>query len=76
MMNLKSFVAAVALGLSTVGGTAQAQDKGTERPNVKVGAEITRRHTRKLPKMLHSRPKRAVRSGRRSERAPRVACQP
>jgi len=37
MMNLKSFAAAVALGLITVGGTAQAQDKGTERPNVKVG---------------------------------------
>ena len=37
MMNVKSFAAAVALGLITVGGTAQAQDKGTERPNVKVG---------------------------------------
>jgi hypothetical protein len=37
MMNLTSFAAAVALGLITVGGTAQAQDKGTERPNVKIG---------------------------------------
>jgi hypothetical protein len=37
MMNLKSFAAAVVLGLITLGGTAQAEDKGTERPNVKVG---------------------------------------
>ena len=37
MMNLKNFAAAVALGLITVGGTAQAHDKGTERPNVKIG---------------------------------------
>jgi len=37
MMNLKNFAAAVVLGLITLGGTAQAQDKGTERPNVKVG---------------------------------------
>ena len=37
MMNLKRFAAAVALGLITLGGTAQAQDKGAERPNVKVG---------------------------------------
>ena len=37
MMNLKKFAAAVALGLITLGGTAQAQDKGAERPNVKVG---------------------------------------
>ena len=37
MINLKSFAAVVALGLITLGGTAQAQDKGAERPNVKVG---------------------------------------
>ena len=37
MMNLKRFAAAVALGLITLGGTAQAQDKGTDRPDVKVG---------------------------------------
>ena len=37
MMNLKSFAAAVVLGLITLGGTAQAEDKGTEKPNVKVG---------------------------------------
>jgi hypothetical protein len=37
MMNLKSFTAAIVLGLITLGGTAQAQDKVTERPNVKVG---------------------------------------
>ena len=37
MMNLKSFAAAVVLGLITLGGTAQAQDQGTERLNVKVG---------------------------------------
>jgi hypothetical protein len=37
MMNLKSFAAAIVLGLITLGGTAQAQDKVTERPNVKVG---------------------------------------
>ena len=33
----EKFAAAVALGLITLGGTAQAQDKGAERPNVKVG---------------------------------------
>jgi hypothetical protein len=37
MINLKRFAAAVTLGLITLGGTAQAQDKGAERPNVKVG---------------------------------------
>jgi hypothetical protein len=37
MMNLKSVTAALILGLITLGGTAQAEDKGTERPNVKVG---------------------------------------
>jgi len=37
MMNLKRFAAAVALGLITLGETAQAQDNGAERPNVKVG---------------------------------------
>jgi hypothetical protein len=37
MMNLKSFAEVVVLGLITLCGTAQAQDKSTERPNVKVG---------------------------------------
>ena len=37
MMNLKSFAAALVLGLISLGGTTQAQDKSTERPNVKVG---------------------------------------
>jgi len=37
MINLKSFAAAVVLGLITLGGAARAEDKGAERPNVKVG---------------------------------------
>jgi hypothetical protein len=37
MMNWKSVVATAVLGLITLGGMAQAQDKSTERPNVKVG---------------------------------------
>ena len=38
MMKFEKFAAeVVVLGLITLGGTAQAQDKSTERPNVKVG---------------------------------------
>ncbi len=37
MINLTSFATALILGLITLGGTAHAEDKGTVRPNVKVG---------------------------------------